>query len=243
MSKADRENLPVFLSYPKSGRTWVRYALDLAGLDAHFSHAGTGSRRHALGQPFRGVDATKYAGRRIIFMHRNPIDTTVSYFFQVHRRELIKGSWKYLRRYPLYALSGRWPPNDMAEFFMHPGYGVEKVCKFNRAWLDHLSGNSDALVLTYEDLSADGEGTFARLLTFLGQSPGRAAELVAKTRFERMQEVESKAPQGRALSPGVDGDPESMKVRRGKVQGYVDYLETDMIERCRAIAARYGFGA
>jgi hypothetical protein len=34
-----------------------------------------------------------------------------------------------------------------------------------------------------------------------------------------------------------------MKVRRGKVQGYVDYLETDMIERCRAIAARYGFGA
>lgn len=243
MSKADRESLPVFLSYPKSGRTWVRYALDLAGIDLHFSHAGTGSRSHALGRPFRGVDPNKYAGRRIVFMHRNPIDTTVSLYFQIHRRELIKGSWKYLRRYPLYALTGRWPPRDIADFCMHPGYGVEKTCLFNRAWLNHLSGNPDALVLSYEDLVAEGESTFARLLTFLDQSPARAAELVAKTRFERMKEVESSAPQGRALTPGIHGDPESMKVRRGKVRGYLDYLDADTVARCRAIAAHYGFDA
>jgi hypothetical protein len=243
MSKPDKATLPVFLSYPKSGRTWISYALDLAGAEMHFSHAGTGSRSHAMGHAFRGICREKYAGRRIIFMHRNPIDTTVSFFFQVHRRELIRGTWKYYRRYPRYASTGRWPPNRIENFFMHPGYGVEKVCLFNRAWIDHLSNQNGTLLLSYEDLANNGETTLAKVLSFLGQAPDRAIELIEKSRFEKMQALEATNQQGRTLTPGVQGDPESMKVRRGKVRGYVDYLDAAMIARCREITARYGFDA
>jgi hypothetical protein len=243
MSKPEQPDLPVFLSYPKSGRTWVHYALDLAGITIHFSHGGTGSRRHALGRPLNGIDASKYAGRRIIFMHRNPIDTTISFYFQVHRRELIPGTWKHLRRYPRYVLTNRWPPAALEAFVMHPGYGVEKVCRFNRAWIDHLSGQPGALIINYEDLAVSGEAVLAKVLDFLGGDPKRAAELIEKSRFDKMQTLESTSPQGRALTPGVEGDPESMKVRRGKVRGYVDYLDAQTIERCREIAARYGFDA
>lgn len=234
---------PVFLSYPKSGRTWVRFMLERAGIAMDYSHAGAGSRRRALGRPFRGIIKEKYAGRRIVFMHRNPIDTTVSFYFQVHRRELIPGSSRYLRRLVPYLLTGRWPPQDIKAFFKHPGYGVEKVCAYNRAWLDHLSNKPDALVLSYEELMADGKATMARLLPFLGADAARAGELVEHGRFDNMQRVESANPQGHEFSPGIKDDPESLKVRRGKVGGYVDYLDADTIKECRAIAARYGFSA
>jgi hypothetical protein len=232
---------PIFLSYPKSGRTWVRFMLDRAGLPMDYSHAGTGSRRHALGTPFHAVNPDKYAGRRTVFMYRNPIDTTVSFYFQVHRRELIPWTPRYFARLLPYLAAGRWPPKDLKRFIRHPGYGVEKVCKFNRAWLDHLANRPDALILTYEELMADGKATMARLLEFLGADSARAGELVDYGRFENMQRVETTDPKGRNLAPGIEGDPESLKVRRGKVRGYVDYLDEETIALCRATAARYGF--
>jgi hypothetical protein len=45
------------------------------------------------------------------------------------------------------------------------------------------------------------------------------------------------------LSVGREDDPESRKVRRGRVGGYRDYLSDATVERCREIASRYGFEA
>jgi hypothetical protein len=234
---------PIFISYPKSGRTWIRYMMELAAIDVEFSHDRTGSHRDDLGKPFGGIHPENFRDRPTIFMHRNPIDTAVSFYFQVHRRELVPGTWKYFRRYPRYALTGRWPPRTVGDFVMHPGYGLEKVCRFNRAWLDHLNGHRDALVFTYEDVVSSGEDVVSGLLRFLGANPKDTEGLLEASKFERMRHLESKGAMGRALTPGIEGDPESLKTRRGKVRGYVDYLDHETIARCRAIAERYGFDA
>jgi hypothetical protein len=43
----------VFVSYPKSGRTWLRYVLDLVGCKVKFTHAGHGTANvREIGEPF-----------------------------------------------------------------------------------------------------------------------------------------------------------------------------------------------
>jgi hypothetical protein len=59
-----------------------------------------------------------------------------------------------------------------------------------------------------------------------------------------MKKLESKLsePDGKLrLGIQVPGEPESMKVRKGKVGGYKDYLKPDIIKACDQIAASFGF--
>ena len=43
------------------------------------------------------------------------------------------------------------------------------------------------------------------------------------------------------LTPRDKGDPETYKVRRGKIGGYVDYLSPDDVAFCHAMLERYGY--
>ena len=80
-------NRTVFVSYPKSGRTWIRYIFALVNLDVEFTHAGFGTREiKQIGTEFNGVKKS-VLGRRNIFMYRNPLDTAVSLYFQIHRTD------------------------------------------------------------------------------------------------------------------------------------------------------------
>ncbi len=83
---------------------------------------------------------------------------------------------------------------------------------------------------------------------------GRAVEIASFENMRRLEEGDLQAPgaalvaalKEEALRPFDAGDPESFKVRRGKVGGYVDYLARPDIEFLhREIARldpRYGYG-
>lgn len=234
---------PIGISFPKSGRTWMRAVLKRAKVKLVFTHAGNGSKGSELGQPFVGVPA-ELAERPVLLLHRNPIDTAVSWFHQVTGKDFAPGTLKHAQRLPRLALTGRLPPGDIDRFVLHPTYGVEKVCRFNRAWIDHAAARPDSLIVTYEALRADPRGGFAAVLRFLGRPPEGVEALVEAASFEAMRAREAARPPRRLAFLRPDRSAESgRKVRRGKVGGYADELRPETVAEARAIAARFGFEA
>lgn len=234
---------PIGISFPKSGRTWVRAVLRAAGAPITFTHAGHGSRTEELGRPFAGVPE-KLRDRRVLFLHRDPLDTAVSFYFQVTRKDFAPGTLRHFQRLAPLWLGGRLPPSSIDAFVLHPGYGVEAVCRFNRGWIDHLAARPGSLIVTYEALRAEPRSGFAGVLEFVGGNLGKLDDAVAAASFEAMRAREEARIGKRAglLRPDR-ADAETRKVRRGKVGGYVDYLTPGTADKAREIAARYGFEA
>lgn len=240
MSKNDLAREPfgtdgrLIVSYPKSGRTWIDFALKAYGIDAMLTHAGCSTNWREIGRPFPGI-LKQLADLPLVFLHRDPIDTAVSMYHQVTFRDLRRGSGRYARMFLPLLLRGALPPPDIDGFVLHPTHGIEKICRFNRAWLDHLSGRSDSLILTYEALRADPAAGFQELLDYFGIATVTGQSLAEASTFDRMKEAERKE------RPTVT--EAGAKVRKGKVRGYVDELRPETIAACRAIMGRFGFSS
>lgn len=230
----------LLVSYPKSGRTWVRYAMSQHKIDMSVSHVGNGTGWRVIGRPFQGIPP-QASTIPMVFLYRDPIDTAVSMFYQVTRRDLQKGTGRWFRMYLPLMLRGALPPQEINTFVLNPIYGIEKVCAFNRAWLDHLQESDDCLVLRYEDMRANPAKGFQKLLDFWGETSATGAQLSEASSFDNMKAAERDAKQDALLSPSKRSDPSSAKVRRGKVGGYVDELTPETIAACKVIAAKFGF--
>jgi len=236
------QDIPLLISYPKSGRTWIRYIFALIQKPLELSHAGTGSHISVLGREFKAIPSGLANGRLCLFMHRNPIDTATSYYFHITRKDFrLHRKLFYLPR--LY-FETRLPPRDLRSFLLHPGYGVEKTCKFNRAWLDYFGGRSDALVFSYEDMKQRPAETLSKVFAFSRIEGVDMDWLLEQSSFTNMQAAEKS---GRArhlkLYQGRSKDPESAKIRRGKVLGYREYLDENDIQYFHKLCRGYGFEA
>lgn len=231
---------PIGISFPKAGRTWVRSVLNNARAPLTFTHAGNGSQGWELGRPFAGVPS-EYADRKVLFLHRNPIDTAVSFFFQVTKKDFAPGTLKYLQRWPRLWWRGALPPFDIDGFVLHPTYGVEKVCRFNRGWLDHVEPRAECRVATYEGLRADPVPGFTGIVEWLGQPADRVGLAVEAKSFAAMKARELSRPRHGGLDKRQEEG--ARKARKGKVGGYVDALRPETVAAAQAIAARYGFSA
>jgi len=211
------------ISFPKSGRTWLRVMLDQVGLPLEWTHAGAG---HGNGRPISKLDtstARKYG--RILFLHRDPRDTAVSGYYQkLYRRDGYSGT--------------------ISEFLRDPCHGLEKIILYNQMWLELASKRPQMMVTSYEGLRADTETLLADIITFFGAEVDQARihQVVADSTFERMQEKEKAGEYasvyGKILSPADPEQPDSFKVRKGVVGGYVDELLADDIAYCEQTVER-----
>lgn len=70
----------LMVSFPKSGRTWVRVMLDSVNCKVRCTHDGSD---HSLGTHFNDLVPCQVDGtdRPLLFLHRDPRDTAVSGFF------------------------------------------------------------------------------------------------------------------------------------------------------------------
>jgi hypothetical protein len=95
------------------------------------------------------------------------------------------------------------------------------------------------MLLRYEDMMTDVASQLWRLLAFLRVSnvkPAIVDRAVALGGFESMRGLEKRDElrSGR-LRPANRDDPNSFKVRRGKVGGFGDYLDSEDLEYVNAV--------
>ena len=238
------ENIPLLISYPKSGRTWIRYIFALVDQPLEASHAGCGVANNDVGKEFLSARTSMTDNRSCLFMHRNPIDTAISYYFQVTRRDFRIYSKRYIMTFPRLYFENRLPPRDLMSFLRHPGYGVEKTCKFNRSWLDYLSRRTNTLIFSYEDIKLRPEQTLSKVFRFNGVEQFDVDWILHQSSFASMQAVEkSGRAHHLALRQKSSKDPDSAKLRRGKVLGYQDYLDQESIQYFQDLCRRYGIEA
>ncbi|MBW2094695.1 MAG: sulfotransferase domain-containing protein [Deltaproteobacteria bacterium] len=244
------------VSFPKCGRTWVRLMLGKA-FATHFeldvSSAALLDIEH-LSLKRRGIprihvthdkanirlphelkmNRTKYRGKKVIFLVRDPRDVIVSHYFQVTRR----------RR-------NKYFSGDMSTFIHHEHYGIERILRFMNIWYHQQNVPSGFLLVRYEDLKASPHNELKKIVTFLGLSGVREKTLrdaVEFTHFENMKKMERDGVlHSRKLQPRDLDDPETYKVRKGLVGGYRAYLsEDDIVYLNRKIEteleAAFGYG-
>lgn len=218
------------VSFPKSGRTWLRVMLDKMGLPMHYTHAGSEYTRSLHFRELR-VDGVGLKGAAMLFLHRDPRDTVVSGYFQ---KTLRIGSGCEL---------------PMSEFIRDPHLGLEKVILFNLAWLEHAARTPGFHTIGYEELRADPVGGLSLVAACLrpGAPVDRGAieRIVEESSFQRMREQEKSGQlakqYGSILTPAAAENPDSFKVRRGKIGGYVDYFTPEDIRWCDEVLARHDY--
>ena len=101
-------------------------------------------------------------------------------------------------------------------------------------WLDEFSGRKDFTIIRYEALRASPAVHFRDLLAVVGETAPHMSifqEALEFSRFEKMQKFEAAGVfDPKILHSGDVRDPESFKVRRGKVGGHREYLSPADLE-------------
>lgn len=236
----------VIVSFGKSGRTWLRVMI------SRFYQVKHGlAERHLIGfdnlhaknnaiprilfthdnylKDFTGHADTKedYYGKKVVLLVRNPADVAVSQFFQ----------WKYRMR-PSKKMINNYPGADMPlfDFVMRPNAGLPKVIEFMNGWARELPRLKHVLVVRYEDMRAQPDEALRKIVEFIG-TPGTPAEIAEAVRFasiENMRALEQKRVfwlSGGRMVAKDRKDPNTYKVRRAKVGGYLDDFTGEQTER------------
>jgi alcohol sulfotransferase len=244
----------VFVSFGKSGRTWLRVMVsqlfrvkyDLPD-DIIISYDNFHALNSAIPRTFFTHDnyIKDYTGdfdskrpfydKPVVLLVRDPRDVAVSQFFQ----------WKHRLKPGKVALNN-YPPRDqdisLFDFVMSErGGGMSEVIDYMNLWAREVDKMERFHLVRYEDLRANSEQELARMLDFLGveATDEQVKAAVEYSSFENMKKMESQSAQsklsGGRMKPRDKDNPDSYKVRRAKVGGYRDYF-TD--EEVAAIDAR-----
>lgn len=220
----------------------MRYVLNLVDCEVKFTHAGHGTANvREIGEPF-SAPLIADLGHKNMLMLRDPIDTAVSLYFQLHKTDLTPSSDAYQAKFSKLKSLGRLPPKEIDDFVLHRIWGVEQICKFNRAWLDLFKQDRNSLVIRYENAMADPEATIRSLFEFVGVHGFDPADIAARSSFDAMKAAEQGGTGKHLGLHGMqDNDPESAKVRRGLVGGYRGHLSKETIAKARALSSAFGF--
>jgi hypothetical protein len=223
------------VSYPKSGRTWLRILLqkylDIKGCekktfrdksliqlpDNHvlkFEHDKANWVPAPHSSKKISFDQAKYRGKKIVFLVRDPRDVLVS-------------SWYHLKfRENIYA-------EGLSEFIRDDLVGIHKLVIFMNMWVESSHLPEDFLLMMYEDMHRDPVQSFSRLLHFLHIEADhyRMEMAIQESAFEKMKKMEQQGSLKEPwMKPGAKNSEKSMKIRKGKVGGYREDLSVGDIQ-------------
>ena len=237
----------VFVTCPKSGRTWLRIMLSRIlqqrhGLPGSSIIGATTFHRDNSSLPvvffthdsyvgdYTGNRDSKadYTGKRIVLLVRDPRDIAVSAYFQ----------WKFRMDKQKRALhSAGLEGRDLSvfDFAMHADGSLRKTIALLNSWDRVLSSLDHVLVVRYEDLRAAPKTWLERIAVFIGldASPEELSDAVEFASLENMKQMERDAAfgaRGRRFSSGEQSSSDAYKVRRGKVGGYQDYFTDEQVK-------------
>jgi hypothetical protein len=172
--------------------------------------------------------AKRCAGKKIVFLVRNPCDVAVSEYFQSTKRAK-------QHKVELYGIDTAM---TMFDFVMKGPMGLPTIVDYLNAWGRNLAGLNNVLQTRYEDLRAQPVERLTEMSRFLGAPFTRETiqEAVDVADFENLKELErTDFFKNSRLRPRNPDDPDSFKVRRGKVEGYRDYFSVEQIDAMESL--------
>jgi hypothetical protein len=225
------------VSIPKSGRTWLRflirhYLCARAGIPFSIDPAGDEpdsvprlACSHDLWEHLtapRLVDRVlgKYLlpprprrSQKVILAIRDLRDVLVSLHIQLTKRGFRSGA----------AFEG-----DIGEMIRDPRFGADRTVDIINYWLDEWRDSERCLLWSYEESRKDPRSSLIDVLQFLDCGPIDEELLEISLDFADFDNMKAMEADNRfdrkLLQPGDPSDPESFKVRRGVVGGFVDYM-------------------
>ena len=228
-------------SYPKSGRTWMRFAL--ANLIDDVYDLGVGFDTETMFQlipnddgadhtrPWKTIDKFAYGDREglpliamshlpwearfsetpVVLLIRNPAASLVSRFFHVSRH------------------AGRFD-GDLPEFARDEFLGVPGLISYFASWQPHVD-DPNVEVITYEELRGEPVEPFGRIVSQLGIQADRAAleKALAAASVDRMRSVEKQAGVGQPNEYDRN-DPGALRVRRAGTDSWREEIDPETLD-------------
>lgn len=233
------------ISYPNSGRTWFRLLIgkalcEIYGLDENLIldtkllSESAGILKTTFTHDCSLVDndlyryysskeiffnKSRYSGKNIILLIRDPRDVLVSYFFQQTKRD---------NNYQ----------GNISEFIRSDKFGIVKLLRFNSLVFDNQKYFNKFLILSYEQAYTNTVDSLRQTLEFMNVQDLNSKILesaVNFSEFQNMKKLEKSSyfsgyKGSQQMMPRKVEDNDSFKTRKGKIGGYVDYLNSGDIE-------------
>lgn len=226
LAKADA----VVVSYPKSGRTFVRAMLARLfqrqfGIDERkllefpvlrraragvprllFTHAGDSMRPPSEIR----LDKTAYGHAKVVLIARHPADIAVSRYHHLKHRSRDKARKRLAQR-------------QLDEFVWADEGGIPSIVKFLNDFAELGREQKNVTVVRYEDFLADPTKALAKLARAIGLASKRD-DIADAVEFGRIENLKLREQEGyftsARLRPAKKGDQKSGKVRKGGSGGY-----------------------
>jgi len=222
------------VSYPKCGRTWVRFVMARALqyqhgyqteryflLTSRLYHHLTGkqllvthdARSRRKGQVARREEKAVFEGVSVVLLTRDIRDTLVSHYYhriQQNRRRAL-------------TLSG---------FIQTPKLGIKGILRYYLGWYQAQDIPENLILVRYEDLRHDTFTAMRQIADSLGMadvSNDALQRAIVDGGFEKMRALEQAGKiehRGMKLSSDPK-DQQARRVRKGKVAGYMDELSPE----------------
>jgi sulfotransferase family protein len=196
-----------FVSFPKSGRTWIRYLLGQLGVDRQIAFHHDQFEFNDGAKPPHDFDLASRLSRyrgvdRLVYLERDPRDVMVSLYHQVTGR---------FREFFGYE-------GSISDFIRDDYFGAANLDRFRRLWHE-LARELGFPIVTYEQCHADPAAVVRHIVDYYGFDVDDAAiaRAVDASSFERMKAVEAADDFPEPWLRAKSGFP---KVREGKVGGH-----------------------
>lgn len=219
------------VSYPKSGNTWVRFlvanlmgargGVDFSNIEKLvpdiYQHTNEKLLRHPRPRVLKSHEYLDLRYPRVIYLVRDPRDVVLSYFHHVK---------KFLR------IERQQSIDEFVESFIAgrlDSYG---------SWGQHVGtwrlakrGETDFLVIRYEDLQTDPETELAKIAVHVGINVDREMILscLQLCDFDRMKEME--LDHGKHWQPLANTHKSMPFIRKGRSGGWREELEPELTRR------------
>tara|TARA_Y100001954_G_C15782761_1_gene590845 strand:- start:663 stop:1532 length:870 start_codon:yes stop_codon:yes gene_type:complete len=237
----------VLVSFPKCGRSWLRLMIcDMVG--HQFDNLNIVADTNLLWKvhpliPYFTIDhddaslkspkdlnrdKSAFENKKVIFLVRDPRDVIVSWYFQIVKR----GSKKWF--------NGKIKTNSVADFIDNEYGGLKTIIEFYNIWLRNKKTPKDFLLIKYEDLKNNPYKVLESINNFCGIntiiSKSSILFAIENNSFEKLKSRERNQSIDHSAFKTFDTkDSEAFKVRKGKIGGYVDYLDEKQIVKMNEI--------
>ncbi len=217
-------------SAQKSGRTWVRMILAKVLEETGLNPAKV-EMIPSFHTSFDQLRQKKKPHKlNVIFLYRDPRDCVVSRYFEITRRRIRPKTDNPNKVY-----------NSKLEDYIRRDdeYGIDAIIDYMNAWHHGRDCFKTFMSASYEDLHAHASDIVQKIVEFIEVdcSEDIVRKSVEYADFENMKKIE-KSGKGNLIQKyhGTFGerhktsDPNSFRVRKGRIGGYVEHLSPSDIE-------------